>query len=89
MRFLLAGFFGILILAAPATGEEIVRCAVAPSAVWIPEADMRARIVGLGYRIDVFKKTIGGCYEIYGRKDGKRVEAYFHPITGERVHGAD
>jgi hypothetical protein len=50
---------------------------------------MRSRIVALGYKIDVFKKTAGGCYEIYGRRAGKRVEAYFHPITGHLVRSSD
>ena len=29
-------------------------------------------------------KKDGGCWEVYGNMpDGKRVEAYFHPETGE------
>ena len=39
-----------------------------------------------GYDIKVFKVTKGNCYEIYGKnKEGKRVEIYYHPVTGEIV----
>lgn len=38
------------------------------------------------YKIKVFKVTEGNCYEIYGHnKDGKKVEIYFNPVTGEKV----
>jgi hypothetical protein len=38
------------------------------------------------YKIKVFKVTEGNCYEIYGwNKAGKKVEIYFHPVTGEKV----
>lgn len=73
------------VLAGPAKGEELVRCNVSSRDQWLPEAEMRARIIALGYKIDVFKKTAGDCYEIYGRFEGRRVEVYFHPVTGERV----
>jgi hypothetical protein len=30
--------------------------------------------------------TTGNCYEIYGQdKQGKRIEIYFNPITGDVV----
>lgn len=51
---------------------------------------MRSRIQAAGqYTIDVFKVTSGKCYEIYGRgTDGRRVEVYFSPITGEVISKA-
>ena len=34
-------------------------------------------------------KVDGGCYEVYALDDqGERVEAYFHPVTLERVQTA-
>ena len=31
-------------------------------------------------------KVDGGCWEVYGTTpEGKRVEAYFHPATGEKL----
>ena len=53
---------------------------------WISESEMKLKIAGLGYQAKVFKVTRGSCYEIYGLdKAGKRVEIYFHPITGKIV----
>jgi hypothetical protein len=38
------------------------------------------------YKIKVFKVTEGNCYELYGwNKEGKKVEIYFNPVTGEKV----
>lgn len=38
------------------------------------------------YKVKVFKITKGNCYEIYGwNKEGKKIEIYFNPITGEKV----
>ena len=35
-------------------------------------------------------KVDGGCYEVYAIDDkGERVEAYFHPVTLERVKTAE
>lgn len=40
----------------------------------------------LTYKIKVFKVTKGNCYEVYGwNKDGKKVEIYFNPVTGQKV----
>ena len=52
---------------------------------WLKEDDMKAKILAMGYKIDVFKVD-GTCYEIYGlNKDGKKVEVYFNPVTAEVV----
>jgi hypothetical protein len=61
-------------------------CTTEPKSKWISEADMKAKIAAGGYKYSVFKVTTGNCYEIYGRdKAGKRVEVYFHPMTGRVV----
>lgn len=58
----------------------------APKEKWMKEADFKARIEGQGYKIKQFKITNGNCYEIYGHdKNGKRVEIYYNPETGEPV----
>ena len=67
------------------------QCTSEPKDKWMSEAGMRAKAVDLGYSIKVFKTTTGNCYEIYGQdKAGKRVEVYFHPVTGSIVaqHGS-
>jgi hypothetical protein len=71
-------------LAGSAVAEP--QCTSEPKDKWLSEADMKVKIATLGYKVKVFKVTKGGCYEIYGQdaKD-KRVEIYFHPITGKVV----
>jgi hypothetical protein len=62
------------------------RCTSEPRDKWISESEMKSKIASLGYQAKVFKVTKGNCYEIYGRdKAGKRIEVYFHPITGNVV----
>lgn len=61
-------------------------CTAKPPTEWLSEAEMKAKISESGYAIDVFKTTKGNCYEIYGRTEtGKRVEVYYHPISGAVV----
>jgi hypothetical protein len=61
-------------------------CTSEPKEKWMSETDMKSKIASLGYKYRVFKVTTGNCYEIYGQDDaGKRVEIYFHPITGSVV----
>ena len=61
-------------------------CTTAPRTQWLTEAQMRARIVEMGYtRIRVFQVS-GSCYEIYARApNGRRAEVYFNPVTGAVV----
>jgi hypothetical protein len=74
---------------APGTGAlagSNVTCTAEPPSKWIREADMKSRIAAMGYEFDVFKTTRGSCYEIYGRdSNGKRIEVYFDPVTGDVV----
>lgn len=61
-------------------------CTSEPKAKWMSEADMKAKIAAAGYKYKVFKVTTGNCYEIYGHDSaGKRIEIYFHPVTGNVV----
>lgn len=60
-------------------------CTTEPKDKWLSEDAMRAKILELGYKIDVFKVE-DSCYEIYGyNKDGKMVEVYFNPVSAEIV----
>ena len=60
-------------------------CTSEPESKWISEADMAKRLQALGYQDNVKKLHVskGKCWEIYGTdKQGRKVEVYFHPITG-------
>ncbi len=74
----------LLTFATPAIAGP--HCTDEPQSSWLTKAEMLDRIKTMGHQVDVFKKTGGNCYEIYGKdKSGKRVEVYFHPITGRIV----
>lgn len=62
------------------------QCTSEPKDKWISESEMKSKVASLGYQAKIFKVTKGNCYEIYGfDKAGKRIEIYFHPITGAIV----
>ncbi len=61
-------------------------CTTEPKDKWQDQAKFQDNLKTQGYKIKVFKVTKGDCYEIYGwDKEGKKVEIYFHPITGAIV----
>ena len=52
---------------------------------WQPQEKLAAMLKEKGWEIRNVKVD-GGCYEVYAIDDkGERVEAYFHPVTLERV----
>lgn len=60
-------------------------CGNAPQNQWLSLADITTKATGMGYKVRQVKVE-DGCYEIYAvDKDGKRVEAYFNPVTAEVV----
>jgi hypothetical protein len=76
--------FAFLAMCGSASAEP--KCTTESKEKWISESEMKSKISSLGYQMKVFKVTKGNCYEIYGLdKAGKRIEIYFHPITGNVV----
>lgn len=64
------------------------KCTDEPQDRWLTEAQMTRKFEEQGYRDDVKKLHVskGKCWEIYGHdRNGKKVEIYFHPITGAIV----
>lgn len=60
-------------------------CTDEPQSKWLTEAQMTQKFQAMGYTDDVKKLHVskGKCWEIYGHDQaGKKVEIYFHPITG-------
>ena len=50
---------------------------------WLTEKQLTEKLSAEGWTANRMKQD-GGCWEVYGiMPDGKRVEAYFHPATGE------
>ena len=59
-------------------------CKGGPKDKWLAADTIKSKAQCMGYEV----RRLGqedGCYEVKGMKDGKRVEAYFDPITGEVV----
>ena len=68
-------------VAVQATGMH--QCESVATEKWPTEARLTEKITAEGWTVNRMKKD-GGCWEVYGNNpDGKRVEAYFHPETGE------
>lgn len=56
-------------------------CPAYPKNEWMPEADAKAKIAEMGYKVKTFEVT-GNCYEMYGHdKDGNKAEVYFDAKT--------
>jgi len=63
------------------TAFAAANCPKYPKNEWMPEAEAKKKIEGMGYKIDKFKVS-GNCYEIYGfNKEGKKAEVYFDAKT--------
>ncbi|MEZ5870691.1 MAG: PepSY domain-containing protein [Nitratireductor sp.] len=60
-------------------------CGSVPQAQWMSKEVLTQKATELGYTVRNVKVE-DGCYEVYGiDSKGARVEAYFHPATGEVV----
>jgi hypothetical protein len=71
---------------AGATG--LATCDSGPQDGWQSQEKLTASLKEKGWEIRNVKVD-GGCYEVYAIDDkGERVEAYFHPVTLERVQTA-
>lgn len=78
---------GVLPLAAWASAPaEKVVCTQAPRSAWMTEAKARALFGTETFTLVKFKISRGNCYEFYAiAQDGSVVEAYYDPVSGERV----
>ncbi len=84
MRILLlaaaAGTALSLAAAQPASATGKMRCD-APAKSWKSLPTLEAKLKKDGWQVRK-SKVDGGCYEVYGTDpQGRRVEAYFHPVS--------
>lgn len=83
VRILLAG--AALAIAAPAIATGAMKCDSGPQSGWKTQAQLTEALVKQGWQVRK-SKVDGGCYEVYGTTpEGDRVEAYFHPVTLEKL----
>jgi hypothetical protein len=65
--------------AASATG--LATCESGPKSQWQPQEKLEKMLADRGWKVRRIKED-GGCYEVYALdENGRRVEAYFHPLT--------
>jgi hypothetical protein len=75
----------IAVLATNAWAHGGVKCTTLPKEQWKPHTELAARLAKEGWQIRRMEVT-ESCYEVYAKDPkGKRVEAFFNPVTFERV----
>jgi hypothetical protein len=73
----------ILPLQSYATGR--MTCEPVDKADWMTETALEEKLIAEGWKVRRMKVD-GGCWEVYGTTpEGERVEAYFHPASGEKL----
>ena len=66
-----------------ATGK--MTCESGDKSTWKSKDALREKITADGWKVRRVKVD-GGCYEVYGKDpEGRRVEAYFDPLTLEKL----
>lgn len=76
------------IVAAPASATGVMKCDAGPQSGWKSTEVLKAKLVKEGWQVRK-AKVDGGCYEVYGTTpEGDRVEAYFHPVSLEKLYVA-
>jgi hypothetical protein len=72
-------------VSAPANATGKMTCQAGPQKSWKSQDALKASLVKQGWQVRK-SKVDGGCYEVYGTDpQGNRVEAYFHPVTFEKL----
>jgi hypothetical protein len=79
----------LAILPVPLAGATgLATCDSGSPDTWQSQEKLTAMLKEKGWQVRNVKVD-GGCYEVYALDDkGERVEAYFHPVTLERVKTA-
>lgn len=79
----IAAFLTVPLASANATG--LLTCEPVEPANWITQEDLTQKLTNSGWSVRFIKED-GGCWEVYGTdEEGRRVEGYFHPETGEKL----
>jgi hypothetical protein len=72
-------------LASSAWAHGDVKCTTLPKSQWKPHTELQEKLAKEGWQIRRMEVTTS-CYEVYAKDPkGKRVEAFFNPVTFERV----
>jgi hypothetical protein len=89
MRILLSvAAIAVAAVSTPASATGVIKCNAGPQSGWKSMDALKAKLTKEGWKVRLAKPD-GGCYEVYGTTEkGERVEAYFHPVTLEKLYVA-
>ncbi len=74
-----------LAIGSPASATGKMSCNAGPQKGWKSQKALQDTLKKQGWQVRK-SKVDGGCYEVYGTDpQGNRVEAYFHPVTLEKL----
>jgi hypothetical protein len=74
-----------LAAASPALATGKMTCNAGPQSKWKSQDALKASLAKQGWQVRK-SKVDGGCYEVYGTTpEGQKVEAYFDPVTFEKL----
>jgi hypothetical protein len=75
----------LALAAGTASAHGDVKCTTKPKSEWKPHAELAEKLKKEGWVIRRMEAT-NSCYEVYAKDPkGKRVEAFFDPVTFARV----
>ena len=84
----LAALAAIAFASVPASATGAIACKSGPVSGWKSEKALTEKLTKEGWTVRK-SKVDGGFYEVYGTTpEGDRVEAYFHPVTLEKLYVA-
>ena len=82
----LAALAAIVFVSVPASATGAIKCKSGPVTGWKSQKALTTKLTKEGWTVRK-AKVDGGCYEVYGTTpEGDRVEAYFHPVTLEKLY---
>ena len=78
-------FVASITLSAHGYATGLATCDSGPESGWQTREKLESMLVEKGWKVRRIKVD-GGCYEVYAiNNEGRRTEAYFHPVTLAQV----
>ena len=86
--FFLGAAASVILASTPASASGAISCKAGPQSGWKSQQILTTQLKKEGWVVRK-SKIDGGCSEVYGTTpEGNRVEAYFHPVTLEKLYVA-
>lgn len=83
-KYITVSSIAIAAIIGAASAQATEKCQTHEASQWMSKDEVTAKVTALGYEVRKVQKE-DGCWEVKGMKDGKRVEAYFDPVTADLV----